>query len=131
QALEGHEAAGGADARRETLDGLQPRRLRREEAEDHGLVLRDLRECVERAGALVVVLEEETLGTDAAEDRARDRVVGAGREPAASLVPPADMEAEGDARMIADHRVVHRDAVGEPAREAPAPRLVEGPRPVV
>src|SRR5439155_6979291 len=92
QALEGDEAAGLSHAPFETLDGLHSRRLRRDEAEDHGLVLRDLRECVERAGALVVVLEEEAFGADAAEDRARDRVVRAGREPAASLVPAADVE---------------------------------------
>src|SRR5436309_7412378 len=131
QTLEGDDAARLSQAPFEALDGLHPRRLRRDEAEDHRLVLRDLPQRVERAGALVIVLEEETLGADVAEDRARDRVVRPGREPAASLVPAAEVEAEGDARMTADHRVVHRDAVGEPAREAPAPRLVEGPRPLV
>src|SRR5207249_393259 len=131
QTLEGDDAARLSHAPFEALDGLHPPRLRRDEAEDHRLVLRDLPQRVERAGSLVVILEEETLGADAAEGRVRDRVVRAGGEPAASLVPPADVEAEGDARTIPDHRVVHRDAVSEPAREAPAPRLVEGPRPVV
>ena len=125
QALELDHGRRLAHARLELVLGLGPRALRRHEAEDHLLVVGHERERVEAARALVVVLEQQPLGVDAAEDRPGDRLVAARDEPARVLVAAAQVEAEGHARRGVDHRVVELDAVRQPALGRPAAGLVE------
>src|SRR5215213_6120543 len=106
QPLERHEAGGLPDAGLQFLRGLAPTRFRGHEAEDGDLVVGHVGERLEAAGALVVVLEHQPLGADTAEDPARQRLIGAGDQPAATLIAPAEVEGEGDAGVFPDYVII-------------------------
>src|SRR5919107_1831698 len=104
---------------------FEPGCLGGDEAEYGYLILRHVREGIEVPRAFVIVLEHQPLCVYAAEDAARQRLVGARDQPAAPLVAPAKVEGEGDVRVIPDHEVVELDPPAQPAIEVPAEPLVE------
>ena len=127
QPLERHEGRRFPNAPDELVHGLPPAALRRHEPEDDDLVLRHLGERLERARALVVVFEQDPLGLHPGEQACGDPVVAAGDEPAARLVPAAEVHPERHARMVADDEVVELEAELQPAVGGPAAGLVELP----
>src|SRR5215210_824302 len=126
EALERHVTGGLPEPCLELPRRLLPARFGGDQAEDGDLVLGDVCERLEGAAPLVVVLEHEPVGVDVGEEVAGERLVGAGDEPAAPLVAPAQVEGESDAGVVPYHVVVELDAAGHPAVEGPAPLLVEG-----
>ena len=97
--------------------GFQCGLLGRHQAEHHGAVVGDVLQRREAARTLVVVFEQEATEVGAAEDLLRDRVVAAAGVVLALVVAPAEVDAEGDAGMVADHGVVEFDAaVEQPVR---------------
>src|SRR5436309_6012492 len=109
----------------EFVDGLAPRRLRRHESEHDDLVVGNRAKRSERAGPRVVVLEQQSLCANAGEQPLREPVVPPFHEPAACLIAAAEVEAEGDARVISDDVVVELDTELEPALGRPAATFVE------
>src|SRR5439155_6828631 len=94
----------------EFVDGLAPRRLGRHESEHDDPVVRNRAKRSERPGPRVVVLEQQPLCANAGKQPLREPVVPSFDEPAARLVTAAEVEAEGDARLISDYLVVELDA---------------------
>src|SRR6185437_3235624 len=90
---------------------LEFRRLGGDQPEHDNFVLRDRPERVEAARSLVVVLEQQPVSGDLAEDWACDRIVGTGNQPPAELVASAQVKAEGGRAPGRDDRVVKLDAV--------------------
>ena len=108
---------------------LAARGLRRHEAEHDELPVRNRTQGCEGPRPIVVVLEQQPVSANARKDSVRKPVVPALDEPAAGLVSPAEVEAEGDVRMIADHVVVQLETQLEPPLGRPAAALVELPVP--
>ena len=123
--IERDESGRSTDPVRELVDALTAWRLRRHEPEHDDLVVWHRAKRRERSGAIVVVLEQQPLRPDSGEDPLGQPVVPALDEPSAGLVPPAQMKAERDARVIADDVVVELEAELERALDRPAPALVE------
>jgi hypothetical protein len=95
-----------ADPRLQVFPRFHARQLRADEAQDHHAALGDEAERRECARALVVVLEQEPIELRATEDLLCDPVVAAGRVEHALVVTAADVNAERDARVALDDRVV-------------------------
>ena len=114
QAIERHQPGRLVDARAQLVHRLEARLLARHQPQHHVAVLRHRAQRLEAARALVVVLQQEALEAALAE-HARDGLVAAAGVEHRLVVAAADVQAERDARMAADHRVVHLDArVDEP-----------------
>ena len=78
-----------------------------------------------RARPLVVVLEQQPLRVDPREEPLGEPVVAALDEPAARLVPAAEVEAERDPVVLADDEVVELEPELEPALGRPPAARVE------
>src|SRR5712691_11985124 len=109
----------------EFLDRLAARRLGRHESEHDDLVVGNRAQRSERSGPRVVVLEQQSLCANAGKQPLREPVVPPFHEPAARLVTAAEVEAEGDARVIPDDVVVKLDAELQPPLGRPAAAFVE------
>src|SRR5439155_22999912 len=83
------------DAPEQILLGLQPRDLGGDQPEDHRLAPRDVAQRREAAGALAVVLQQEAVVGEVAEDLLGDPVVAALGEPATPVVAATHVQAEG------------------------------------
>jgi hypothetical protein len=99
--------------------------LGRDESQDYELVLGNVLERCERAGALVVVLKQKTIGFYPAKKLAADRFVAAAREPPAALVPASNVKTEGHSRETVHDGIVEIDTSIKPSVETPTQSLVE------
>src|SRR6185295_9637596 len=106
EAIERDERRRFLDPRLQILDGLHPLQLRAHESEDDDAPVGDVAERLERARPLVVVLQQEAIELRASEHLRRDAIVAARRVEHALVVAAADVDAESDARMALDDRVV-------------------------
>src|SRR5947209_6515583 len=123
--LERHVVCCLADAHLKLVDGFLPSSLRCDEPEDDGLVLRYRGKWLESAGALVVVLQEQPLGTDAGEQAPREPLIAALDQPAALLIAATKMKAERNAGTLSEDDVVELEAEVEPTLGRPASALIE------
>jgi hypothetical protein len=106
QLLERDVAGGLVDAALEVVLALEDRRLRRDEPEDDLLARRHEAERLEAAGALVVVLEEEAIDLEPAEEGLGDEVVAALRRPGRLEVAAAEVGRDPEALRAASERGV-------------------------
>src|SRR5262245_7756769 len=79
ESIERHVARGLCNPALEALRGFKRRALRADEAQNDHAIVGHVSQRLERAGALVVVLEQEPLEARAAEDLRGDPVVPARR----------------------------------------------------
>src|SRR5207244_454922 len=94
---------------------LEPGLLGRDEPENRGLPGRQVTQRLEAAVACRVVLEQEGVNREAAQQRLGDRVVRSLGQPAAAGVAPADVEGKGQALpgQAPNARVVRGDDLTE------------------
>lgn len=104
------------------------RSLGRDQSQDHELVLGDIFERFERAGAIIVVFKQEALRSHLAEQLPADRFITALGQPPAALISASDMDGEGDSGKALDDGIVQLDASIEPLIQAPALPFVKASR---
>ena len=92
------------------MHALKPAGFSGDQAEHDELILRYVLERRERARAIVVVLEQESLYFEPLEKPATDRFVTSLGEPPAALIAASEMERESDIGKSRDDRIVQLDA---------------------
>ena len=103
------------DAPHERILVLELGTLRAHEPQHHRPALGDEAKRLERAGSLVVVLQQEAVHVQAREELLRDRVVAALGVPMAAVVPAAQVHGQRDpgAASRREARVVGLDRLGQ------------------
>jgi hypothetical protein len=100
---------GFADTFRQGFDGFQIRFLGCHQAENDELIVRHIAQRLKRAGAVIVILQQQALGFDAAEQLAADSVVTSSGKPPARLVAASHVKSKGDIGKSSHHGVVELD----------------------
>ena len=95
------------DARHQVFRRFGARRFRRHQAEHDHFVVGYSLQWVKRAGALVVVFQQESIRFDAFKYRLCNQIVATFDQPTAALVAPSEVEAEGNIGVAAHDGVVH------------------------
>lgn len=104
---------------------LETRRLGADKTQDYYLILRHLFQGLERAGTLIVVLEQKPLSKDTPKDGTRNRVISALDQPPAALVAASEVESKSDPWGRADHCIIHLNPPAEPLIDFPPLTFVE------
>ena len=116
------------DAPAQVIHALKPAGFSGDQAEHDELVFGYVLERRERARAIIVVLEQESLYLEPLEEPATDRFVTSLGEPPAALIAASEMERESDIWKPGDDRIVQLDATRQPLVQTPSLLFVEAPR---
>ena len=104
------------------------RSLGRDQSQDHELVLGDIFERFERAGAIIVVFKQEALRSHLAEQLPADRFITALGQPPAALISASDVQAKCYSGKAIYDGIVQLDAKTQPLVQAPALPFVKASR---
>src|SRR6266853_550085 len=114
ESFEGNKLLRGADTALELVLALQTGLFRTDQAQDDGPVVRDFTKRFETAGPLIIEFQKKSLEFGLTEDFRNRGVIARGVE-LALIVSPAQVQAEQDTGMTANHSVIHLDGEIEEA----------------
>ena len=115
------------DAPAQVIRALKPAFFSGDQAEHEEFVVGYVLERRERARAIIVVFEQESLYLEPLEESAADRLVTSLGEPPAALIAASEVERESDIWKSADDRIVQLDAARQPLVQTPPLLFVETP----
>ena len=116
------------DAPAQVIHALKLAEFSGDQAEHNEFVFGYVLERRERARAIIVVLEQESLYLEPLEEPAADRFVTSLGEPPAALIAASEMECESDTWKSGDDRIVQLDTTRQPLVQTPSLLFVETPR---